>query len=260
MAAAAVASPGSVISSFYLSGNIYPIAVSVYRNYNTPYVYGLFDTNGGAELRTYTTAGSLTGSLTLPGMTGRPIDADHCTLGSSYFCVLDNGSLLRTYTLANGLLIGSMAVPPSTGYGCLYYYDKYTCFARGNYVFVYNSGGSLISSFSGGVNVGTLAFSESYNTLHPHCIIVIPSAQGLQPCRVFNTGGSLLGTFTFSGPYPGMDIRGGASAGDSLAYVETLWVMLQTDAINRAAYEVDLGNILMDVVPSSLGTIKALYR
>jgi len=260
-AAAAVADAGSVIHSFYLSGNVTPVGSSVYRDAAGTYVYGVFYTGSGAQLRTYSAYGTLYGSLPLAGSTGNPIDAGDSLLGTSYIGVLDGGAWLRTYELATGSLVASALFPTSKGYDC----DRtagYAYFSRDNNVYQYNAAGSMVHSFSGGSDAGTLAFARYYNGLPGNYVVVMPSAMGNHPCGVFTAAGSAVGTFTFSGPYPNMVIRGGEScgAGAPTSYGDTLWVMVAPEFMYRRAFQVDLGNGGIAVVPVSLGAIRAIYR
>lgn len=261
MAATAGASPGSILNSFPLSGNIYPIASAAYRDNTHGYVYGLFDTNGGAELRSYSVIGSLAGSVALAAATDKPLDAGASPLGSAYITVLGANATLRTYDLGTGSLVTSAAVSPANGFACDSQHG-YTYFSRANTIYRYNSVGTLVGSFPGGTYAGTLAFSHFFNEYYGDYVIVLPSAQGLYPCSCFTDAGSLVSTFTFSGPYPTMDIRGGAAcgAGHPYSFGQTLWVMVQTDFIVRSAYQIHIGNYVMAVVPASLGAIKTMYR
>jgi hypothetical protein len=258
-AAAAFAVPGDVISHFSLSGNIYPVGAAMYRD--ATYAYGVYDAGPGGELRRYTPAGSFVSSFTLSGA-NRPVDADTCHLGSGYFIVLDGGTRLAAYHVATGLLLGSFPLPATgdgVAYGAAggYYYGS-----ADNYIYRITTAGSLIGSFNGGPDAGTLAASSRFAGQAGDYVIVNPKAQGVHPTRVFTGGGSFVASFTFSGPYPTMDLRYGAVAGDGYpaSYGTTLWLVLRTDFIWRSAYQIDLGNGGAAVEPASLGAVKALFR
>lgn len=260
-ATAAWAGLGSVIYSFSLSGNVTPVGAAMYRNAAGTYLYGVFYTGSGGQLRTYSAFGTLYGSLPLAGSSGTPLDAGDSPLGTNYISILEGGIWLRTYELATGSMVASAAVPTSKGYAC----DRttgYTYFSRSNVIYQYTSSGSLVASFPGGSDAGTLAFARSYNQLAGEYILVMPSARGDYPCGVFTAAGAAVGTFSFSGPYPNMDIRGGSScgAGSPPDYGETLWVEVTPEFMLRMAFQVDLGNAGSAVIPGSLGNIKALYR
>ncbi len=258
-AAAAFAAPGDVISHFSLSGNIYPVAAAMYRD--ATYAYGVYDAGPGGELWRYTPAGSFVSSFALPGA-NRPVDADGCHLGSGYFVLLDGGTRLAAYHVATGLFLGSFPLPTTAdgvAYGAAsgYYYGS-----ADNYIYRINTAGSLVGSFNGGPDAGTLAASSRFNGQAGDYVIVNPKAQGVQPTRVFTGAGSFVASFTFSGPYPSMDLRYGAVAGDGYpaSYGTTLWLVLRTDFIWRSAYQIDLGNGGAEVAPASLGAVKALFR
>jgi hypothetical protein len=258
-AAAAFAAPGDVISHFSLSGNIYPVGAATYRD--ATYAYGVYDGGPGGELWRYTPAGSFVSSFALPGAT-RPIDADLCHLGSGYFVVLDGGTRLAAYHVATGLLLGSFPLPATAdglAYGAAsgYYYGSVD-----NYIYRIDTAGSLVGSFDGGPDAGTLAASSRFAGEAGDYVIVNPKAQGVQPTRVFTGAGSFVASFTFSGPYPSMDLRYGAVAGGGYpaSYGTTLWLVLRTDFIWRSAYQIDLGNGNPAVEPASLGAVKALFR
>jgi hypothetical protein len=260
-AAVAVAGVGSVIHSFQLSGNVTPVGSSLYRDATGTYLYALFYTGSGGQLRTYSPYGTFYGSLPLAGSTGNPIDAGDSLVGTNYIGVLDGGAWLRTYELATGSLVASLAVPTSKGYDCDRF-GGYTYFSRSDFIYQYNSSGSLLASFPGGSGAGTLACARSYNNLPGDYVVVMPSAMGDHPCGVFTAAGAAVGTFSFSGPYPNMDLRGGASCGAATptSYGDTLWVEVAPEFMFRMAFQVDLGNAGAGVVPASLGAVKALYR
>jgi len=258
-AAAAFAVPGDVISHFSLSGNIYPVAAATYRD--ATYAYGVYDAGPGGELWRYAPAGTFLGSFTLPGAT-RPVDADYCHLGSGYMIVLDGGTRLMAYHVATGSLLGSFPVP-ATADGVAY--DAASGYYYGsadNYIYRLTTDGSLVGSFSGGPDAGTLAATGTFAGQPGEYVIVNAKAQGVQPTRVYTGAGSFVASFTFSGPYPTMDLRYGAVAGDGYppSVGTTMWLVLRTDFIWRSAYQIDLGNAGPAVTPASLGAVKALFR
>ncbi len=225
------------------------------------YAYGIYDAGPGGELRRFTPAGSLLSSVALPGMT-RPVDAGDCHFGAGYLIVLDGGTLLRAYHVATGTLLGSLPLP-ATGDGVTY--DAASGYYYGsadNYIYRITTTGSLVGSFSGGPDAGTLAATSRFAGEAGDYVIVNPKAQGIQPTRVYTGGGSFVASFTFSGPYPTMDLRYGAVAGDGYpaSYGTTMWLVLRTDFIWRSAYQIDLGNGNPAVEPASLGAVKALFR
>ena len=259
-AAAVFAAPGDVISHFSLSGNIYPVAAATYRD--AANVYGVYDGGPGGQLWRYTPAGSLLSSFTLPGMT-RPIDASPCHLGAGYVMVLDNGTLLRAYHVASGSLLGSVPIPMATADGLAYATTSgYYYGSADNYIYRTTTAGSLVGSFSGGPDAGTLATTGTFAGQPGEYVIVNPKAQGIHPTRVYTGAGSFVASFTVSGPYPTMDERYGAVAGDGYpaSFGTTLWLVLRTDFIWRSAYQIDLGNANPAVAPASLGAVKALFR
>jgi hypothetical protein len=257
--AAAFAVPGDVISHFSLSGNIYPVGAAMYRD--ATYAYGIYDAGPGGQLRRFTPAGSLLASFILPGAT-RPLDAGACHLGAGYMIVLDGGTRLLAYHVATGSLLGSLPVPATADgltYGRTsgYYYGS-----ANNYIYRITTAGSLIGSFSGGPDAGTLAATGRFAGQAGEYVIVNPKARGVHPTRVYTGAGSFVSSFTFSGPFPTMDLRYGAVAGDGFpsSHGTTMWLVLRTDFIWRSAYQIDLGNAGAAVVPASLGAVKALFR
>lgn len=258
-AAAAFAVPGDVISHFSLSGNIYPVGAAMYRD--ATYAYGVYDAGPGGELWRYTPAGSFLSSFTLSGAK-RPVDADYCHLGSGYFIMLDGGTWLLAYHVATGSLLGSFPLP-ATGDGVAYdAASGYYYGSAANYIYRITTTGSLVGSFNGGPDAGTLAASSRFAGRDGDYVIVNPKSQGVHPTRVFTGAGSFVASFTFSGPYPSMDLRYGAVAGDGYppSLGTTLWLVLRTDFIWRSAYQIDLGNANPAVAPASLGAVKALFR
>lgn len=259
LTSAAVAVPGDVISHFSLSGNIYPVAAAMYRD--ATYAYGVYDAGPGGELWRYTPAGTFVSSFTLPGATG-PVDADHCHLGSGYMVVLDGGTRISAYDVGTGSLLGSFALP-AAGDGVAYSAASgYYYGSAFNTIFRITTEGSLVSSFGGGPDAGTLAATDRFAGASGEYVIVNPKAQGVNPTRVYTGAGSFVASFTFSGPYPTMDLRYGAVAGDGYppSVGTTMWLVLRTDFIWRSAYQIDLGNASPAVTPASLGAVKALFR
>jgi hypothetical protein len=257
-ASASFAVPGDVISHFTLSGNIYPVGAAMYRD--ATYAYGVYDAGPGGQLWRYTPAGSFLSSFALPGAT-RPMDAGDCHLGAGYVMVLDNGTLLRAYHVATGSLLGSLPVPAADGVT----YDstsRYYYGSANNYIYRITTAGSLVGSFSGGPDAGTLAATPRFAGQAGNYVIVNPKARGIHPTRVYTGAGSFVASFTFSGPYPTMDLRYGAIAGAGYPASKgtTLWLVLRTDFIWRSAYQIDLGNGGAAVEPASLGAVKALFR
>jgi hypothetical protein len=258
-AAAALAAPGDVISHFSLSGNIYPVGAAMYRD--ATYAYGIYDAGPGGEIWRHTPAGSFLSSFTLPGAT-EPVDASPCHLGAGYLMVLDEGTTLRAYHVASGSLLGSVPIPMASADGLAYGASGYYYGSYNNYIYRSTTDGSIVSSFSGGSDAGTLAAADRFAGLAGDYVIVNPKSQGIHPTRVYTGAGSFVASFTFSGPYPSMDYRYGAVAGQGYpaSFGTTMWVVLREDFIVRKAYQIDLGNAAAAIAPASLGSVKALFR
>jgi hypothetical protein len=176
--------------------------------------------------------------------------------------VLDGGTTLNAYHVASGAFLGSLPVPITADgvtYGSAsgYYYGS-----SGNQIYRIDTAGSVVGSFSGGPDAGTLAAADRFAGVAGDYVIVNPKAQGIHPTRVYTGAGSFVASFTFSGPYPSMDYRYGAVVGDGYpsSYGATMWVVLRTDFIWHSAYQIDLGNGGAAVSPASFGAVKAMYR
>ncbi|MGD8718487.1 MAG: hypothetical protein PVH29_06640 [Candidatus Zixiibacteriota bacterium] len=261
LAASCFAAPGDILSNFSLSGNVYPVGAAMYRD--GTYVYGIYDGGNGsesAELRRFTPAGSVLNTVTLTGATD-PVDACPSHAGAEYVVVLDGGTQLRAYHVATGAFLGSVPIPIATADGLAYrnnyYYGSYN-----NYVVRTTTEGSIVGSFNAGSDAGTLAATGNFAGQAGDYVIVNPKSQGIHPTLVYTGSGSLVASFTFSGPYPTMDYRYGAVAGDGYPSSNgtTMWVVVREDFIVRKAYQVDLGNGGAAVSPASFGAVKAMYR
>ncbi len=190
-----------------------------------------------------------------------PVGAAMYRAATYAYGVYDAGTLLRAYHVATGSLVGSVPVPAADGVT----YDATSGYYYGsadNYIYRITTAGSLVGSFSGGPDAGTLAATGTFAGQPGEYVIVNPKARGIHPTRVYTGGGSFVASFTIRGPYPTMDLRYGAVAGAGYpaSFGTTMWLVLRTDFIWRSAYQIDLGNANPAIAPASLGAVKALFR
>jgi hypothetical protein len=256
---------GATLFSFNFSGTSTPYTLGCGRDAN--YIYGIFY-GSPCFLRSYTTAGSAVGSVTLTGFsTSR--GGSLCDLGAPYFAISDAGStVVRKVLISSGSTISSFGV---TAAGGGYLLD---CGFNGTYYFA--AGGSSKGSFNLYTTSGSSAGSWTASGASS-----IASTGGYDSCVKINEGtpadyvviatwnaggtnfvvtypaGSAVGSFVVSGcnangvmcgpcvtANHGTTLHGNWYTGSALNYVET-----------------DLGNTTPDAVsPASIGHIKALYR
>ena len=244
LAAAAPASGGvgDVIGSFRMDG-----ALNIYRDDN--YVYCVAGTN---TLRRYTVNGSLVGTVALPGLTNAG-DADHSPLGTAYFGVLERSNRIFEYRTATGSFVRSRPVGASTvGYahfpGSPYYYTH-----TGARIIRYTLAGSVVNSFDVSYSATAIAATRRFDDVGGELVLVANRSTGRT--MVYTGGGSVVRSFDAPGPAVGCVCGPGTPYTPKTTY----WCSVASGA-SRTAYEIDLGNKNVAVVPASLGRVKALFR
>ncbi len=249
--AAAVADYPSVISSFRMSGKAPPYARGVYIPWYSRTIYAIFyEGPGRHSLRVFTTTGSLIATYTMPGgvVLG---DADFPPAGySGYLAVVDEGSHeLKAYTTTGSFYRVIRTLPSDVvGYGVGGHVTAYLHLGtRGGVVYRYTPTWSFLNSFLTGMEIADLAAGQGYKGYWSDWLEVGGARYG-EPVRVYR-GGYFYGSFSLPG------VRNcGASAGFRSAYF-----CLRDLGTEIWAYVVELGP-LMAVEPASLGKVKALFK
>ncbi|UCH79461.1 MAG: hypothetical protein JSU81_05795 [Candidatus Coatesbacteria bacterium] len=251
------AGPGSVISSFQVSGG-YDLAFSAYRD--ADYVYAIFQSPMFSYARIYSPAGSFVRESGVWWGRYVPEDADHSFLGPSYITLaVEKG--VATYLKTGGAPVrwDHQNLIETLGYahfpGSPYYYvgvwvdPHYTEY----FIYRFSTGGSLISSFEPSYGF-KLAATDRFAGAPGEYLI----AYGGSPCGVYEPAGSLVATFNHEA---GHSLYGGtAGPGYPASYGTTLWAMRFTYPYG-VVYQIDLGNgSPSNLEPTSLGRVKALFR
>jgi hypothetical protein len=258
-AAAAWPGPGSVISSFRVSGGG-DEALSAYRD--ADYVYAIFLSPMFSYARLYSPVGSYVRES--GAWIGRyvPEDADHSVLGSSYITLAYELGVATYRIETNGVpvrwdhqnLFETLAYAHLPG--SPYYYlgvwvaPHYTEY----FVYRFSTAGSLISSFEPSHGFKLAATDRFAGAAGEYLI----AYGGSDPCGVYDPAGSLVASFDHEA---GRSLYGGtAGPGYPASYGTTLWAMA-TYATYGVIYQIDLGNWNPSAVaPASLGKVKALFR
>jgi hypothetical protein len=254
-AAAAWAGPGSVISSFrrYVGEN----PTAVYRD--ADYVHVVNAYHFWPYTMIFTPTGSYVGGSWFPGLQFIPEDADHSFLGSSYITLAVEIGIM-TFPKGGG---GSLRwdhrdLEETLGYahrpGSPYYFVGVMPESEEYTVYVFNTGGSLVSTFTPAY-WGGLAASDRFAGVRGEYLI---TDYGL-PCGVYDPGGSLVATFRHE---TGCGVRGGtAGPGYPASWGTTLWIVEASGSRERTVFQIDLGNgTPSTITPASLGKVKALFR
>ncbi len=253
---------GSVIQSWNMSSTSTPYALGGGRD--ATYAYGVFY-GSPCFLRSYTTAGSVVGSVTLSGFsTSRGPSEAH--LGTGYMAISEaSGNIVRIVNKATGATTSSFGVTPAGGGYLL------DCGFNGTYYFaaggsshgtfnVYTTGGSSAGSWTasgasgiastGGYDSGTNATATNYmmifswNSSGTNFLVTYPA-------------GTAVGSFAVSGCNANGIMMGPSSL--PATYGWTAWANLYTGS-QLNMYEIDLGFPASGVAPTSIGHVKALYR
>jgi hypothetical protein len=247
----AVADYPRIVSSFRMSGVTPPCARGIYT-YSSSSVGGIFyEGPGRHSFRIFTAAGSLTATYPMAGavMLG---DADRPPEGyRGYLAVVDEGAHnLKAYTMTGSFhsvirtLSSDVVAYAAGGYTKDYLYLG----TNTGVVFCYTPTWSLANSYSTGVAVADLAAGYGYRHSWGDYLDV-GSRQAGDPIRVYQgPAGVMAASFTL----PGIRSCGAVRSGQSYWCLRDLGTEIW-------AYRVEISG-LMEVQPSSLGRIKALYK
>ena len=253
--AAALASQAvaaTVVSSFEMKDVGTAKATGIYRDWT--YIYGIFSSGGQDYLRTYTPAGSVVRSVTLP-RANSPRDADHSTLGSGYVDVFDYGRKMLVTYKKNGEFVKEKPLPSdTTAYAYIQGSSRFFI-ARDEMVFRYTTNDVLVNKFYVGGYVGGLAATPVYDGKNGEYVIIGRSAAGGYS-YVYTGGGSLVDSFIVPGAGTYASIVGRA---EPKALQRSYWCVQRVGSA-RWAFQVEIEATAPAVAPASLGKVKALYR
>lgn len=249
--------PGSVISSFkVLEPGGSPFGA--YRDADYVYVIHAWGSPNYLIMK-YTPTGSYVGASNFQNCRFVPEDPDHSYLGSSYISIaVENGVV--TYPKAGGVPArwDHVGLIETVGYayrpGSPYYFVAVWPEEDGIFIYRFDTGGSLISSFVPDYG-GNLAATDRFVGVAGEYLI---SFGGLT-CAVYEPAGSLVATFNQEAAY---SLYGGtAGPGYPASYGTTLWALAMKGHRDNVVYQIDLGNgVPSAVTPSSLGRVKTLFR
>ena len=251
IATAALADYPSIISSFRMSGKAAPYARGIYT-YSSSSLGGIFyEGPGRHSFRIFTATGSLTATYPMAGgvMLG---DADRPPEGyGGYFAVVDEGSHeLKAYSMTGSFYRAIRTLPSDVvAYARGGYTKDYLYLGTNNgVVFCYTPSWSLLNSYSTGVAVADLAAGYGYRYYWGDYLDVGSKRAG-DPIRVYKgPAGVMAASFTL----PGIRSCGAVRSGQSYWCLRDLGTEIW-------AYHVAISG-LMEVQPSSLGRVKALFR
>lgn len=265
------AAVGSIISSVNLGYSRPFNPHCIYRD--ASYIYTMGAIESVMCILQYSTTGSLVKIIWVAGSYAIK-DLDRCHLGSQYFCASSWGfppHWLYFFRIADGSVVGSFVVdPPGSGYNAsvawdgVHYYlameDNDGEFAK------YTPSGSLAGTWAPAAwpsypyYLGGIAISRYACRTEGRYLIAYKAYMGtVNRNFLFNMDtGSCVASWSLP-----LSVEKGAICGPSLqpaVYGEVHWVQLEDD-IFEWAYEVDIeGNVAANVLPASIGKIKAIYR
>jgi len=246
------AAAATVVSSFRMTGAGTPEATGIYRDWT--YVYGILYSAGADYLVTYTPAGSVVRSATLP-RSDAPRDADHSTLGGGYVDVFDFGKKMLVTYKKNAEFVSEKPLPSdTTAYAYIPGSSKYFI-ARDEMVFRYTTNDVLVNKFYAGGYIGGLAAAPVYDGKNGEYVIIGRSGAGGYS-YVYTGGGSLVDSFVVPGSGTYASVVGRAEPKES----QRAYWCIQRIGTGRWAYQVDVGGTAPAVAPASMGKVKAIYR
>lgn len=255
---------GSVISSFQISTTSPPYALGIYRD--ASYVYGVMYSTGTDYLRSFTTAGSVVGSVVLTGAT-TPRGAAHSHLGSGYVAICDaTTKRLNNYAVKTGsqvtsfsyVAVGDQGEPFYNGteyYICRAYSSNskqwYRFTTTGSLAGVWTASGypftyCRAAAFTKQAAKTTYMIASEAANPNRHAIISMPHGDLIR---------SWSGTLTY------ISNGGICGPGAPTTFGTTYWVNTYIPtALALWAFQWDLGKTGVAVTPTSLGKVKSLYR
>jgi hypothetical protein len=244
----------SIICSFRLSGKETPCARGIFAWPYSSTVYGIF--NEGPQrhsFRAFTSTGSLLSTYPMAGgvVLG---DADFLPAGSpGDLAVVDVGSHeLKAYGIT-GSYYGVIRTLPSNvvAYARGGHVTNYLYLGTGDgWVSRYTPTWGFLNSFATGVPTADLAAGHGYGGMWGNWVILGPSGPPAA-LRAYTALGSLYGTFAL----PGNASRGAIYGGG----YRTTMCSLRDMGTEMWVYMIETGG-LMSVAPASLGRVKALFR
>ncbi len=251
-AAGAFADYPSIVSSFRMSGTAVPCARGIYTGYGVG-VGGIFyEGTGRHSLRVFASGGSLVATYPMPGgvMLG---DADRAPEGyPGCFAVVDEGSHeLKAYTTTGSFHSIIRTLPGDVvAYACGGHVVDYLYLGTTDgKVFRYTPAWSFLNSFWTGVPTADLAAGQGYDGRWGNWVVLGPSRSPADLAAYRGDSGAFYSSFALSG---------GASRGAVYSAPSMMWC-LRDLGTGIWAYEIYTGP-LMAVEPSSLGRVKALYK
>jgi hypothetical protein len=252
--AAAVAGYPSIISSFRMSGVTPPYARGIFAREGSSTIYGIFyEGPYRHSLRVFTSTGSLVTTYHMPG--GAILgDADYPPAGSpGHMAVVDVGYHdLKAYTITGDYLgVVSTLARSTVAYACDGREKRYIYLAtNGGIVYRYSATWSIINSFATGVPTADLAAGPGYAGYWGNWVILGP-AERPAGLRAYTASGSFYGTFALPGNASQGSVYGGGN--------RTTMVSLRNLGEEMWVYVIDTGPLIA-VEPASLGKVKALFN
>jgi hypothetical protein len=251
-ALASQAAGATVVSSFEMKDVGTAEATGIYRDWTN--LYGILDTFGRTYLVTYTPAGSVMGSVTLPRASS-PRDADHSMLGSGYLDIFDFGKKMLITYKKNGEFVQEKPLPSdTTAYAYVPGSSKYFI-ARDEMVFRYTTNDVLVNKFYVGGYVGGLAATPVYDGKNGEYVVIGRSGAGGYS-YVYTGGGSLVDSFVVPGAGTYASLVGRAEPKE----LQRAYWCIQQIGTARWAYQVEIEATAPAVAPASMGKVKAIYR
>jgi hypothetical protein len=250
------AAVGSVISSFEVSVVESPMwKLDIYRDADYLYLLSYDPEYSDAWLERYTLPGCQRTSVSLEWPQYYvPARVDHSVLGSGY-AVVTSRTELFTFSTTTGSFIGSQTM----AYGRYRYAyipgSPYIYTGEGRSVYRLTTSGQLISSFQviGELCAATGSFMDQAGEY-----IITEHNYSPRHDYVYSSGGSLLASFNVQ-EISLLELHV-CGPGYPPSHGTTYWRYRGIANGRGCIYQLDLGNTTTNVVPASLGRIKAIYE
>ena len=274
-AAAAEATIGSIISSFWLDNTNPPgySPLGVYRDRSRVYVTFYFTGGNGGFLRSYTAAGVPVGSVTLD-VIAQPSDVTPCHLGARYIGVVDaRTAYLYFLTKSTGSLVSSFwayggggagYVPAVTWDGFYFYSAGLT--SEGDFN-LYDRDGSFVRTWHlngwpvGQWGIDGVAFAPRANFRDGRYLVTSPFPGG-KPHYLFDmVDGSLLASWRMPSSFFEYSTDVAYGNASPTTYGGAAWIIRMYVGGVYWVYQLDIhARGATNVLPASIGKIKAIYR